>query len=81
MKWGNAEQHLARRVEHLESLRRIARATEDWKLVRPGGVKTVQGKTTVVKSYVDDLEVCNDVGYLVSERAFAIPFLMRIDTL
>lgn len=77
VKWGNAEHHLARRVEHLQSLRDIAQAKGQWKLVLPGGVKTVQGKTTVDESKVRKLEVCNDLGYLVTERALASPYSDR----
>ena len=75
LKWGDEEFHLARRVEYLQSLVDIARAEGQWKLVLPGGVRTVQGKTTVIdtKKFVKPLEECSDVGYLVTERALANP--------
>ena len=75
LKWGDEEFHLARRVEYLQSLVDIARAEGQWKLVLPGGVRRVQGKTTVIdtKKFVKPLEKCSDVGYLVTERALANP--------
>ena len=73
VKWGNADFHRSNMVKELERLRQIARNVEEWKLVLPGGVRTEQGKTTVDLSKVLPLEECNDVGYLVTERALAIP--------
>ena len=75
VKWGNADFHRSNMVKELERLRHIARNVEEWKLVLPGGVRTVQGKTTVIntRDFVKPLEKCSDVGYLVTERALANP--------